>query len=55
LRGTSDRLEQDPNRRIREALSLVFCKFGEIGGVRQVALWLRQERIDLPIVAHGPE
>jgi DNA invertase Pin-like site-specific DNA recombinase len=55
LRGANDRLEQDPNRRIREALSLVFCKFAEIGSVRQVALWLRQERIDLPIVTHGPE
>jgi len=55
LRGANDRLEQDPNRRIREALSLVFCKFAEIGSVRQVALWLRQERIDLPIVVHGAE
>jgi excisionase family DNA binding protein len=55
LRGADDRLEQDPDRRIREALSLVFRKFGEIGSVRQVALWLRQERIDLPIVAYGPQ
>src|SRR6185503_14334185 len=50
-RGADDRLEQDPDLRIREALSLVFRKFGEIGSVRQLALWLRQERIDLPIVA----
>jgi excisionase family DNA binding protein len=55
LRGSDDRLERDPNRRIHEALSLVFCKFGEIGSVRQLALWLRQERIDLPIVTHGPQ
>jgi excisionase family DNA binding protein len=55
LRGANDRLEQDPDRRIREALSLVFRKFGEIGSVRQLALWLRQERIDLPIVAYGPQ
>ena len=55
LRGANDRLEQDPDRRIREALSLVFRKFGEIGSVRQLALWLRQERIDLPIVAHCPQ
>jgi recombinase/recombinase-like zinc beta ribbon protein len=53
VRGANDRLEQDPNRRIREALSLVFCT--EIGSVRQAALWLRQERIDLPIVVHGAE
>jgi excisionase family DNA binding protein len=55
VRGANDRLERDPNRRIREALSLVFCKFAEIGSVRQVALWLRQERIDLPTVTHGPQ
>jgi hypothetical protein len=53
-RGADDRLEQDPDLRIREALSLVFRKFGDVGSVRQLALWLRQERIDLPIVAYGP-
>jgi hypothetical protein len=30
-RGTDDRLEQDPDLRIREALSLVFRKFGGVG------------------------
>jgi hypothetical protein len=53
--GADDRLEQDPDLRVREALSLVFRKFGEVGSVRQLALWLRQERIDLPIVAYGPQ
>jgi excisionase family DNA binding protein len=52
-RGADDRLEQDPDLRVREALSLVFRKFGEIGSVRQLALWLRQEHIDLPSIAHG--
>src|SRR6201987_961108 len=53
-RGAAAPLEQDPDLRIREALSLVFRKFGEVSSVRQLALWLRQERIDLPIVAYGP-
>ena len=52
-RGADDRLEQDPDRRIREALSLVFRKFSDIGSVRQLALWLRQEGIDLPIAVYG--
>jgi excisionase family DNA binding protein len=52
-RRADDRLEQDPDRRIREALSLVFRKFSEIGSVRQLALWLRQEGIDLPIAVYG--
>src|SRR4029077_12683134 len=38
-RSADDRLEQDPDLRIREALSLVFRKFSEIGSVRQLALW----------------
>jgi DNA invertase Pin-like site-specific DNA recombinase len=54
-RGTDDRLEKDPDLRVREALSLVFRKFGEIGSVRQLALWLRQEQINLPVVVHGPQ
>jgi len=52
-RNADDRLEQDPDLRIREALSLVFRKFSEIGSVRQLALWLRQEGIDLPIAVYG--
>src|SRR6201987_2933202 len=47
-RGAHDRLEQDPDRRIREALSLVFRKFSDIGSVRQLALWLRPGGVDLP-------
>ncbi len=52
-RSADDRLEQDPDKRIREALSLVFRKFREIGSVRQLVLWLRQEGIDLPTAVHG--
>ena len=54
-RSTNDRLEQDPDGRIRETLSLVFRKFAEIGSVRQLVLWLRQERIELPVAIHGPQ
>ena len=54
-RGADGRLEQDPDRRICETLSLVFRKFGEIGSVRQLVLWLRQEGIDVPVAAYGPQ
>ena len=54
-RSADDRLEQDPDLRIREALSLVFRKFREIGSVRQLVLCLRQEGIDLPTAVHGPQ
>ncbi len=54
-RGADGRLEQDPDRRIHETLSMVFRKFSEIGSVRQLALWLRQERIDLPVAVYRPQ
>lgn len=54
-RGADDRLEQDPDKRIREALSLAFRKFAEIGSVRQLVLWLRQERIEFPVAVHGAQ
>lgn len=50
-----DRIEKDPDRRIQEAISLVFAKFTEVQTVRQVHLWFRQERIALPAVTHGPD
>ena len=53
VRSAGDRLEMDPDRRVREAVTLVFRKFHEIGSVRQVALWFRDERIELPTVAGG--
>jgi DNA invertase Pin-like site-specific DNA recombinase len=52
-----DRIDMDPDLRVREALGLVFRKFAEFQSIRQVHLWLRQERIRLPAVertAEGP-
>ena len=49
-----DRIEIDPDLRVREAIALVFRKFGECRSVRQVHLWLRQEEICLPAVEQGP-
>jgi DNA invertase Pin-like site-specific DNA recombinase len=55
LRAPRDRIEMDPNRRIREAIALVFRKFRETGSIRQVLLCLRQERIEVPAVIYGTE
>jgi len=54
-RGADGGLEQDPDRRIYETLSMVFRKFSETGSVRQLALWLRQEGVDLPVAVYGPQ
>jgi excisionase family DNA binding protein len=55
LRAPNDRVQVDPDQRIREAIALVFRKFRELGSVRQVLIWCRQERIELPCVLYGPE
>jgi excisionase family DNA binding protein len=55
VRTSDDRLEKDPDRRVQESIGLVFAKFREFGSIRQVLLWLRQERIELPAVVYGAE
>jgi excisionase family DNA binding protein len=55
VRAAGDRLEMAPDRRVREAIELVFRKFDEVGSVRQVAVWLRQEGIQLPRLVYGEE
>ncbi len=48
LRSDGDRIELDADLRIREAIGAVFSRFAQAGSVRQVLLWFRQERIELP-------
>jgi len=55
VRVGHDRIEKDPDRRISEAIALVFAKFGEMQSVRQVHLWFRHEVVPLPAVVHGGE
>ena len=50
-----NRIEKDPDQRIQSALDLVFRKFADVQSIRQVHLWLRQERIDLPAVRYSVE
>ena len=46
------RLEKDPDRRVQEAIHLIFRKFFELGTVRQTLLWLVEQGIDLPVAEH---
>ena len=52
VRTEDNRVEQDPDLRIREAISSVFTRFAQAGSVRQVLLWFRQEHIELPAAVY---
>src|SRR5262247_3539209 len=43
-----DRIEKNPDKRVRQAIQLVFTKFAELQSARQVHIWLRDEGIELP-------
>jgi DNA invertase Pin-like site-specific DNA recombinase len=42
-------VEKHPDQRVQQAIALVFRKFSELRSVRQVLIWLRHERILLPV------
>jgi DNA invertase Pin-like site-specific DNA recombinase len=47
--STGCTIELDPNRRVQQAIHLVFRKFRELGAIRQVMLWFRREQVKLPV------
>ena len=53
LKTDDDRIELDPDRRVQQAIRLVFAKFMELGTVRQVLLWFLDNDLLLPVRQHG--
>jgi len=50
-----DRIEKNPDQRVRNALQFVFAKFAEFQSARQVHIWLRDEGIELPVKSRAGE
>ena len=49
VKGPDDRIEKDPDVRVRSTMDLIFRKFAELSSVRQVFFWLDQQHIQLPV------
>ncbi|RYX88213.1 MAG: helix-turn-helix domain-containing protein [Comamonadaceae bacterium] len=51
VRTIDDRIEKDPDERVRAAIDLVLRKFAEFGSARRLYFWLLEQCIDVPAVA----
>ncbi len=50
VRVGEDRIEKDPDARVRAAIDMVFRKFSEIGSARQLYFWLVAQQMQLPVI-----
>lgn len=49
VRDGDGKCGKDPDRRVREAIELVFRKFRELWSIRQTFLWFHSEGVKLPV------
>src|SRR6266446_2635495 len=49
LKTDAPHVEKDPDRRVQEAIALVFRKFVELGTVRQTLWWFLEHGVQLPV------
>jgi DNA invertase Pin-like site-specific DNA recombinase len=52
IKTEDQRLEKNPDRRVQQAVCLVFRKFSELGTVRQTLLWFLEHGLQIP--THTP-
>ena len=55
LKAEEQHWEKDPDRRVQQAILLVFRKFLELGTVRQTLLWLLEHGLQLPVYSRQGE
>lgn len=49
VRCHGDRIERDPDARVRSAITMLFAKFAEFASARKLYLWLCEQHIDVPV------
>ena len=52
VRVGKNAVAKDPDRRVQEAIGLIFRKFREIRSARQTFLWFQASRVELPVNRH---
>lgn len=53
--GPTGAIELDPDARVQQAIRLVLQQFDALGSIRQVLLWLRRERLSVPVTRGGKQ
>jgi hypothetical protein len=51
VRTEDEGIEKTPDRQVQEAIAGIFRKFRELGSVRQVLLWYRDEKLLIPALS----
>jgi hypothetical protein len=55
VRNPNIGIDKDPDAKVRAALELIFRKFAELGSIRQVLIWHRQEAITVPFTNYSAQ
>jgi hypothetical protein len=54
VRTEDEGIEKTPDRQVQEAIAGIFRKFRELGSVRQVLPWYRDEKLLIPTLSRAP-
>jgi len=52
VKAANQTLVKDPNKRVQEAIALVFEKFQQLGSIRQTHKWFLEQKIKIPVTTY---